>query len=151
MKRFKQFAVILAAMSVLMMLSACGSDHIFRNVDLGMSRETLEKAEKKSEFVGEANDQLVYYVDSVYGYKQDDIKVIYGFESDELTEITVLITIESSTEIDEAYETIKAAMIKKFGSEYTTTSTWLKWTTDDSVIGLTKWQDDVLAIAISSK
>jgi hypothetical protein len=129
--------------------AACGADHLFRSVDIGMTRDQVEKAEKKSEYVGEADDQVVYYVDSVYGYKQEDIKVVYGFDSDKLTEITVLITIESSSELDEAYETIKASMIEKFGSDYTTTSAWLKWTTDDSIIGLTKWQDDVLAIAIS--
>ncbi len=148
MKLFKKCAIISIVFLTVLSFASCGSKHIFREVDLGMSVAQVKKAEKKSEFLGEADDQLVYHVDSIYGYKQEDMQAIYGFESDKLTEITLLITVGSGSGRDEAYQTLKTAMIEKFGSEYSTTGTWLIWKTDGATIGLTKWQEDMVCISL---
>jgi hypothetical protein len=80
-----------------------------------MDTDEVKNAEKDSQFIGENDGAICYFVDSIYGYEQEYMMAMYTFESDRLIELGMLIGCDTSAETYEAYYALRTIMIKSLG------------------------------------
>lgn len=151
MKLFKKCALILVAILSVLSAASCGSKHIFRNVDFGMSQEQVKEAEKDSEFSKTTSSGFVYIIDSVYGVEAEELRVSYSFSADKLNKIMLYVTTNSASETQTAFDAIKQEMIDQFGKDYEDNSYELIWETNDTEVTLMYMFDTMAILTMKQK